>query len=562
MSNKKIILLAVLVLTFFLNIFGITWGLPSKWCIDEPVTDALKTIAAKSILPMGDGFHPTFHYVILIIFLAPVLLFLKVTGYPLDMVQKAASVSWINLSNVDPVFASLIYIVARISSALFAVLSIYLAYRIAKKIYSEMAGIYSALFLGVTMGFIAETHMSKSTALLIFMILLTVFACINYYDRNTIKKYIVPFFCGGLTFATKYNGGIIIFPLGYYLFKTLTKERQLEEGKIKLFVNTLLLNKNFYVSLTVFLISFLLGFPRIVTNFFDYSKGFNYYRTHYVPQSPVSALPNFISGFLGYFLTLKDIFGMALFFLIIAGIIFSVIKIKPSMPIKIILFMVIPYYIFFSFNPKLFEVKYIIPIVPFLVILSSGIVDNIFKLKYIYKVATSVLLFFIWVISFGYVLACDNIFSRRDIRYEVTDWIEHNIGKEQKLIIIGAAEWVIHYRLFKDYDITLLLNDGSGFNPKYNRHYVGGRQYSVSKEAADKIMEDLTKNHDYFLIYPVFIKTDRICIWKTRKIVLNYGVDIDSQKMLKEFSRVNSFFWNPNLCGYEPEKIMISHGMK
>lgn len=129
----KLLVIVASLIGICITVYGINWGLPSRWCIDEPVAVALRMIADKSIVP-STLLHPTFHYFVLIFFLAPVLIILKIVGYPLLVVKEAASVSWIYLSTVDTIFPTIAYITARLSSAIFVGMCIYLAYKIAKNL--------------------------------------------------------------------------------------------------------------------------------------------------------------------------------------------------------------------------------------------------------------------------------------------------------------------------------------------------------------------------------------------------------------------------------------------
>lgn len=551
MRKENLLLFLILSLSLALNAYGLKWGLPSRWCVDEPVAGALGMIAEKSILPKGDFFHPTFHYFLLIALFLPTLFLLKSFGYHLDIVSNAASISWIRLSIVDPDFSVMIYAIARFSSVLFAVLTVYLSYRLARECYSERAGIYSALFLSVTMGFISEAHTAKSTSCLIFMVILTVFSCVYYYERNTVKKQIIPFLLGGLSLATKYSGGVVIFPLGYYLFKIALEEPRLKKVKICCF------------ALTAFVMGFLLGFPGILLNFHDYISAVGYYRARYVPGSSAPISLMFISGFLGYLWTLKDIFGVGLFLLVLSGIAFSLAKVRANIAVKTVLLIIIPYYIFFSLSPKTFEVKYISLIVPFLIILSSGIFDRLPRGRGFYKKAAFFALAAVWMFSFFYSMACDYIYSRGDIRYAASEWIEQNIPKGQRIVILGLSEWVVHNRLFKEYDITLLNNEIGKFNPKYNRRFSGGEQYDLSRQEAIALARELSAPHSCFVIWPVFSVPERIHFWSRQPIAYGRGIDISRQRVVKEFARkTNYFFWNPNLGGYEPQKVAIAHGVK
>ncbi|MFH1593970.1 MAG: glycosyltransferase family 39 protein [Candidatus Omnitrophota bacterium] len=543
---RGLLLVLALLTVFFLCIYGIGWGLPSRWCTDEPVAGALRMIAEKSVVPQSDPFHPTFHYFVLIIFFLPLLSFLKIVGYPLLAVKQAASVSWIHLSNTDPMFSTLVYITARLSSAIFAVLTVYMAYRIAKISFSKRAGIFTALFLSVTMGFVSEAHTAKSTSLLISVVLATVFSCIHYFEKNTVKRYVVPFILGGLALATKYNGGIVIFPLCYLLIKVSKRDLK-------------------YIPLAgaSFLGGFFIGFPGAIYNFSSYLNAMGFYKAYYLPQSRDSIVHLCLSGIVGYILLLKDIFGVALFLLVVCGIVFSLFKKNYSSPVKLIMLTVVPSFAFACLSPVTFEMKYIILIVPFLLILSSSIADGIFKLKGIFKKYAFVSIFLIWLLSLAYTWACDNIYAYGDVRYNASAWVKNNVDQRQKIVIIGDPGWVIHNELFKDYDITFLLNDAKdAFNTGDNIRFVKGRQYSLSEEEEGDLVEELNTSHAYYVIFPVFSHPDRISFWKTREKIRNYGVEIKYQNVIKEFARKTTFFWRPNLGGHEPQKIVISYGVK
>lgn len=545
MTRTGSLLAFAIVICFFLVCYGITWGLPSRWCVDEPVARALGMISAKSIIPLDDYDHPTLHYFLLIAFLSPYLFFLKLTAYPLQVIKEAGSVSWIYLSIADPRFATAVYIIARLSSAVFAVLVIYLSYKLAKRCFSEKAGIFTALVLSVTAGFISESHQAKSTTFLIFMVLAVVLCCAYYYNKRTHLKYIVPFFLGGLTLAIKYNGGIVIFPLAYYLF-ILTKDRL----RLKA------------LAPASFITGFLIGFPGIMLKFSSYLTRGASYQERYLPTSAGDIFPLFVSGVGGYGIVLKDAFGICLFLLILCGMLISLTRSKPSVALKLVLLVIIPYCIIFSINAKTFELKYISLIIPFLVIAASGAADCAPGLRRFYKYIVFPAFILIWIVSFGYTVECDNIYSGRDIRYAATTWIKDNITKGRKIVIVGLPEWVVGNEIFKDYDISV-VNNGPDFNQKYNRRFIEGRQYPLSAEEVKDIAKNLKKRHDYYVIYATYTAPDRLSFWRENESSQDLGIDIKAQKEIKEFSRSGySFLWHPNIGGYEPKKIIISHGLR
>ncbi len=551
---KKILYFSLFV-TFVLSIYGLDWGLPSRWCIDEPVARAVGMMASKSLIPEGDLLHPTFHYFILILFIAPFLLFLKLTAYPLALVKSAASVSWIHLATVDPNFPQMLYLVARFSSVVFALLIILLTYKLASSCYSKKAGFFGALYLSVTMGFISEAHKSTSSIFLVFMLMLTIFSCIYYVNKKSFYRFIVPFFLGGLTVATKFNGGIVILPLAFYLF-TILKEPDGGNTRNLFFV------KGLFLSGLMFLAGFFAGFPGLLVNLPDYISAMDYYKTRYVPAETGNAVQLFISGILGYLVTLKDFYGILLFFLVIAGFILAIFRLRNNFALKLIFITVIPYYLAFSFIPKPFEAKYIILITPLILVISSSLIEYTGGLNKILKRSVNVFFVLIWIVSFYYTLCCDRIYTTYDLRYECTKWIEDNIPKDKKIIIAGHPEWVIHTRLFKDREILLLNTKEDNFNQAYNRLYKEGSVYQVSLNDALKVKKELSGSHDNIIIYPVFIYSDRLKIFQKVETKDDVGIDFSKQKVVKEFKKSYNFFWNPNLGGYEPQKIVILTGDK
>lgn len=407
------------------------------------------------------------------------------------------------------------------------------------------------------MGFISEGHTAKNTTFVMFMIMLTVYFCLKYYKDNKPAKLWIPFFIGGLTGATKYNGFIVIVPLLFYFFGTLIKQDK--ENKSNRF-----LSKFIIIPPVSFLSGFILGFPALLTPryFPEFLSSIGFWKRTYVPEISTSLPLLFIAGIAGYFFELKEIFGWPLFTLVIFGIFVSWVKIRNNVYAKIVLLTTVSYYLIFCFASRDFETKYIIPIVPFLIILSSGLMKLVFGRSYYRKIAYAILAV-IFIASFSYTLWCDGIYARNDIRYMSTRWIEENVNKDKRLIILDQPDWVIHNRLFQNYDILVLKNSPRGIASKNNYHFINGQQYTLTKKEIDKILYELRGKHDYYIICSVFIIRERTCPWKYEEKIYTGGIHLDHldrYRIVKEFRNVNNCFWSYNLGGYEPDKIVILSG--
>ena len=84
LDRESKILIAILLLSIFLNILGVNWGLPDRWNVDEPVAAALKMAYNKQLIPVDDPYHPTFYHFFLIFFM--VFLLIYFSALP-DLVQ-------------------------------------------------------------------------------------------------------------------------------------------------------------------------------------------------------------------------------------------------------------------------------------------------------------------------------------------------------------------------------------------------------------------------------------------------------------------------------------------
>jgi hypothetical protein len=160
-----------------------------------------------------------------------------------------------------------------------------------------------------------------------------------------------------------------------------------------------------------------------------------------------------------------------------------------------------------------------------------------------------------------YTVECGSIYAGKDIRYAATAWIRDNIGQDRRIVIPGHSEWVVHNDIFKDHDISIINNEPGGFNQKFNKRFVGGRQFLLSKEDVGRIAKTLEGEHDYYIVYPVNSVPDRFDFLKINEVANNSGIGLAGQKKVVEFSRGKySFWWRPKIDGYEPRRIIITCG--
>lgn len=545
--NKNLILLVILILGFCLNIYGINWGLPHRWNVDEQVATTLHMIGDHSLVPR-DLTHPPLYFYCLALFLCPYLIFLKITNYPFNIITEAASVSWLKLSLVDPAFAINIYLIARLLSAIFGVLTIYAVFLIGKRLYDENLGLISALILSVCMGFSSINHFAQGTSLVNLLCIITVVFCLKAIDENEFRKnfYLACLF-SGLTFAAKYNGAILIVPLitAYVLIY-----------RKSVFKQNIVFNRQAWGGIFSYLAGILIGWPTLLTNFKNY-YGLLFTKDHtsifvkYPDYATVNAKSGYFQGMINYSIELIHIFGLPLALFVTAGIIYCVFMLfKRDSFIKkdklILLFScVLPYYLIIcSFNrPPL--VKYAIIVIPFMANIGAIAIYKFIsalkfhRIRYLFVVFT-------FVFSILYTFSSDLIFAKNDTRYKVAQWINKNIPENSTIEIFTQPSWVLSDKIFPRQNIVFLGR--SSFESKNSNIYNAFKDSNATFNSLEDYFKDIPKNglrSDYILI-PYFDDIDNYLLTGPQgdKFIYNLLKGRLNYKFIKEFSSNSNWLWN------------------
>ena len=479
------ILSIILLLSFFLNTLGITWGLPDRWNVDESVANVLKMAYNRQIMPEKDVTHPTFYYFFLIVFLAFYFLLLKFTGYPLYLAASSASVSWINFANTDPFLASSLYIIARTLSAILGVATVFVVYLIAKKIYSKRVGLFSALILALSAGFIEDSHYAKSSILVNFLSVLTVYFCIKaVWDGKFRKNFLIASFLAGLSLATKFNGGILILPLiATYLYNNPYSYNS-GVSYVK-YIKELICSKIVISSMGLYLFGFAIGFPSIFLHAARYLSGFNYsYKENYFigNLSFGQRVVDLLTCSIAYSFKIINIYGIFLSFIVFAGLIITIRNRNRGK--TIILSLIIPYFLIIS-SIQIIEqpvAKYVILLIPFLSIFGGLFVNKLTESKRIPNGLKYLFFLFILLFSLRHIAYTEKIFLKNDIRYITTEWIDKNIPYGASIEIFSELDWYFSSRLLR----------------KYNVLFFGTDSKSATNRSQFRVWTDQEKVKEYF----------------------------------------------------------------
>lgn len=449
MKTKFIILAFILIVNLFLNIYGNNWGLPSRWYVDEKIANVLHMISDRTAVDYNDFFyHPTGYQMLLAVWLAPFLLYLKLSGYPLGPLKEAASVSWTHMAELFPDFATNIYIYSRVLSAIFGALTVYAVFLIGKKVYDEKAGFFSAACLAVTMGFAGVNHFAKYTSLEMFLVCVTLLCCVRGY------LYWAAFF-SGLALSVQLDAFILLVPLCAVFFMNV---RGLKAAI-----------KTFIILIIVYLMGLIIATPSLIFHFNDYMTTF---KGLFISNSAVSEprTAAFFIGPLNYFFELFSIYGVFIFGLILFGMLLDFRHFKRMTKEKIVVFIFIFVYLIMMTvisDDKYPQTKHIILAVPVLTLLAGRALSYFFGRKALSSYVRYSFFLLVLLYSFCYTIKADSVFAGGDSRYKCTEWIFANIPDGSKIETFDQINYICSESVFGRYDFIYMGRSSRDFKGRF-----------------------------------------------------------------------------------------------
>ncbi|MBI5570925.1 MAG: glycosyltransferase family 39 protein [Desulfomonile tiedjei] len=503
-------LFAIVVVNVSLTLYGIMWGLPDRWSLDEQVTNSLRLLQSRSLLTITSMVHPQFYNFVLAALFVPYLAVLKVTGYPFEKVQTAASTSWIALTMDFPDFATGLYMVARLSSVVFGALGLILVYRIARQLYGVKAGLVAALTLAVTMGFVETNHLAKHTSLVVFMVLVVGSLAISAYQRGDIRRLYWASFFSGLASTAKLDGVISV------VFVLLACYYMRQEGKFGLRDGIpQLIGRRSVLLFASFVTGISVGWPAVLTSL-----------NTYVEHTQGKPLGLFYGGFpplslYGLELVLEKltdnvfhifvVFGVPLGIAALASFAWLIVRARTDVASRILLGMMLAYSAvvvgYYTAWPGAYT-KLMIHLVPALAIAIGGA----FQAWRMSERAKIAVLAVVVAYSALYTYRADLVFAERDTRYASTAWIEQQVPKGASIEMVHEVNLLFASRLIPDYEVIYL-----GRNSKTYK----GSLFRVEREEVRAAMDKLTREGsraDYFIMVQggdfVTLPTEGTFLWR------------------------------------------------
>ncbi|MBP7055341.1 MAG: glycosyltransferase family 39 protein [Candidatus Omnitrophica bacterium] len=434
--------------------------MPDRWNVDEQVAKSLRLIASRSIFTVVDTAHPQLYNIVLALFMLPYLAILKIAGYPLVIIQSAASVSWINLAAARPDFAVNIYLIGRSASVLFNLASIILLYQIAKIAYGKKEiALFSILIMSSSMGFVEMGHFAKGTSLLFLLLLSVVFFIFKSLKTDFKRNYYIAAFLAGSCVATQADGALSVF----YLAAGLLMHIHDKKTGVKEVSGYLL------ISFLLFITGIILLWPALWVNLNKYFIGS---LAAYSTSHPIS-LAILKEKIISNLAQLVYIFTPSIALFVFAGSVSSIFTWRSCYPYTpIFLFVLIPYFLMAIFYFTAFpgsSTKFLIHAVPALSIWGGAaiykFIDFTGSLR-IFRIAVVAVMFAFAVL---YTAKGDAVFAKYDTRYSSGNWIKENIPVSASLEHFQEIDLLFPSSILKTHRVI--------FHGKDSRDYDGKRFY-------------------------------------------------------------------------------------
>lgn len=557
--KNNCLLLGILALGFALRIWGISFGLPDLFIYDEItyVETALRC-GTFNFSPQGFIHGSLLGYILFLEYIMVyIILFLfRMVSSPADFLIKYY------IAN-----PTLLLLIGRVTQVFFGLGTIAISYLIAKALFNKKVGLISAYLLSISLVHLQHCHYIKADILSCFLLTMAFFFATRvfkirqfkdteYSRPNETKFLILAGLFIGLAASAKFlalSGYVFLFAL-----QVLSKPAQRRYHFGHFLINSIFDSK-FLLASAMVIVGFLIGQPYALFTPKDFISSF----------SGISVITNFdiiqrMTGqprLLFYFTDmLKNSVGLPV---LVCSLLSIFLLTDKDLFKKILLILSLPVCFSIFAICKSFTVdRYLLIIVPFLIILSAKTVDYLLNKFSYYKFKKFLLMLIIIVLSLPLitVIRFGILISSTNTRTIAKSWIEENIPPNARVAIEGAGgpgEALIYWgpniksnlkTLYDDYENTIAIG-GKGRvvqqRIKYLKENPGQITYRLYKKTV--LTEEIIKS-----VQPEYIITCSYWdFWDSqdapgflKKRQLRYKRIENSYKKIKEFVPFPRLKWD------------------
>lgn len=412
MKKPVYLILGVLAIGFGLRLCGITYGLGFVVAPDETrqVLDALGMGARLSLLPADFAYGAIHKYLLLFIY-SIYFIIGKLAGTFSDKFSFA-------LNFIKQPYS--FYLLARIFSALAGTAVIFTVYKAAKEIYNLRIAVIAAVLAALNFHLVQLSYWANSDILLVFFSSLSLWFIFRLMARANLRSLAWASIAVGLAISTKFQGVMLIMPLGFALFSAFYRQKKL--WKAILFCGFLVVLASLIGNL-----QYVFAPGQAIGKFLEIFQASKF---------GISSAPlfkhNFLQSALWYLKELIRQDGLiGLIFCL--GIIYAIAKFKARKNQPLLLFL-LTFFILFS-RSSLRYIYYGALIFPALCLLGAKFLDDLYLRFKPKKIWAGLFVSFAILISLRPVLEASFQRLAPDTRQLAKEWARNNIKAGSKIAI-------------------------------------------------------------------------------------------------------------------------------
>jgi Dolichyl-phosphate-mannose-protein mannosyltransferase len=404
----------ILLLSAWLGIRGLDWGLPYQWHPDEKIMVADTMVRERSLEP-PHFINPSLHAYVIYVAVR--------VAYALEprmgiRYRTAGLVELTDPNHPDRPLQFLAFRLSRLMSVLFQLGTVLLLFRIAHHYYDETSGLLAAWLGAVTMGLVNMAHFATGESLLFMLCLWALWRFSLVADRGTWRDYALAGLATGLACSTKYTPWILAVPfLVAHCAGRGLRQAVSAPAVWKMAVTLACTIGGFLVTSPYAVLSWPLFRSALIVTWFT--------------GAPGGSLAGLERSWIPYVGILANALGWPLFALALGGIVVGLLRaVRPSTEARerrwllIHLSWIVAFYAFYGLTSHR-ALRFIMPIGPSLVLLAAAAGTSLLRTATrpaTRSIAVAVVLF-VGVYSTAYAVRSAHMFAA-DTRYAAGRWIQ------------------------------------------------------------------------------------------------------------------------------------------
>ncbi len=417
------VFLLILVLAVGSRFWGLDWGLPHTYHVDE------NWFAGKAIKFLGGNLNPEFFHV-------PTLHMYSLAGLwgIYYQVEKAAGNARSITEFTDTYIQSpsVFYLIGRALSALMGIGTILLLFLLGKRMFGPRTGAIAALLLVFSLDHARISHDMLPDVPMVFFLVLGYLFIWNIAEKGRTRDYIWAGVAAGLAMTTKYGGIMLFLPI---LIAHIYRVRQ-DKRPVREFI----LSPRLIGAGLVFLAVFVIGSPYVVLDFPTFKKDFLWQSSHLATEGHFGD-PAGASALLFYLrYGFKENVGAIAQFFVLGGILLALAR-RRKADLILLSYPLLQFAMILTWKTR--ATRYLFPMAPFFILIAAffldwllGRGDRIFarektkpKRRLIWSIATVITIAAILAPSAVRLWNLDSALAGLDSRTRAKQWIDFNIPK-------------------------------------------------------------------------------------------------------------------------------------